>query len=85
MIALQRVNQPGEVVFVRVRQHDERQVAFQKGKRAPEAVFQRLRVGPAVDQGVLAARRLDQQRVALPHVERPEVQQAVGPPEDGRR
>ena len=75
----QHVDQAGNVVLMGMAQHQQVDPAREERQPGAEATQRQLRVRAAVDEHDGAARRLDQDRVALADVERRDVQVAVGP------
>ena len=81
--AVEHVDEPGDVVLVRVAQHQHVDPPREERQVRPEPTQREPGVGPAVDQHRGAARRLHQDRVALSDVEHGQVQATIGPGRDG--
>jgi hypothetical protein len=65
----ENVDQPGDMVLVRVGQDEQVDPAREEGKVGAETAEGQLRVRPAIDQHRCARRGLDQDRVALSDVQ----------------
>lgn len=76
-VALQHIDQPSDVVLVGMRQEQDVDASREVRPRGPQAAKRELRVNAAVHQDRAAHGGLDQDRVALPDVERGEMQAAV--------
>jgi hypothetical protein len=77
-IAAKEHCQPGDVVFVGMREDDGVEATVPWRQLLIEVHEEAIWVGPAVDQQSRAARALDQDRVALAHVEDRDPSRAVG-------
>ena len=75
--AIEDVNQPGDVILVRVRQDEQVDATREEGEVGAQPPEGELRVRPTVDQHRGAARSLDEDRVALADVEHGQVQTSV--------
>ena len=86
LVALQQLDEAGDVVVLGVRQDDEVDAALGRRQLAAEGLGEARAAGPAVDEDARAGRRLDEQGVALADVEDGEAEAAglraqVAPPD----
>ena len=75
--SIEDVDQPGDVVLVRVAQHEQVDAPREERQVRADAAQRELRVRTAVDQHRRAVRRLDEDRVALADVEHGQVEAPV--------
>jgi hypothetical protein len=68
-VAVQQQDQAGHMVLVRMGQHDRVDPPVPRGHPAVELLEEAIRVGPAVDKQPPATRALDEDGVALAHIE----------------
>lgn len=78
-IALEQARQAGNMVLVRVSEHDEVDPTIPRGDVLVELEDQTIGVGSAVDEHPRTAIALDEDRVSLAHVEDRHDHAAVGP------
>jgi hypothetical protein len=76
--AVEHVDEARDVVLVRVREHQQIDMAHEERQVCADAAEGQFGVWTAVDQHRCAARRFDQDRVALADVERGDMQSTVG-------
>ena len=67
--AVEHVDEPGDVVLVRVAEHEQVDAAGEERQVRADPAQRELGIRAAVDEHRRAARRLDQDRVALADVE----------------
>ena len=76
-VAIQHVDEPGDVVLVRMADHEHVDPSGEERQVRPDPSQRQLGVRPAVDERRRAVGRLDQDGVPLPDVEHREMQQPV--------
>jgi hypothetical protein len=77
-VAAEQQRHPGNVVLVRVAEHQQVEAPVPGRDSLVEAAQQQVRIGPAVDEHPGAARSLQQDGVALPDVQYGHPESAVG-------
>ena len=82
--ALERWHQAGDMVLVRMGEHQHVQPPLPEGQLLAQPPHGEVRVRAAVDQCSPARRRDDEDRVALADVEHDQVQPAIGPGQKGQ-
>ena len=75
--SIEDVDQPGDVILVRVRQNEQVDATGEEREVGAQPAEGELRVRPAVDQHRRTARSLDEDRVALADIEHGQVHPPV--------
>ena len=81
--AVEHLHQPGDVVLVRMAEHEQIDSARVERQVRADPTQRELGIGTAVDEHRRAARRLDEDRVALADVEHGDMQHSVRAVGDG--